>query len=686
LKTVLLPLSMLSLALLLVGTPSFATAETLTDAQGVVINGDTMSHDQTTDIIHASGAVHIEWQGMTVLAIEAEYNRKTQILSAAGNVVLIKGGDIVRGDKLAFDTVSGRGEIDNGTMFLRHGNNFHIAGKKVKKTGDDDYELDQGSLTTCDASTPAWKFGASKIDTTVDEYATSKNVIFYVKDVPVFYFPYMIFPVGRERQSGFLFPHTGWSAKKGGELDLLYYWAISPSQEATIDLDSQTKRGVGTGLDYRYLRTHDSAGDFGGYLIYDLLAERWRGSVSQTHKEIFSPDMNLRMAVNLTTDRDFFRDYGVENGEYNRRSGDTLINFLKTWDTYALTASLRYTEDFYAQNNKTTLQTLPEVALAGVRQQIFSTPLYFDLDASVDNFYRETGTTGQRLIFFPRLTLVTGQAGFLNVSLFSGVHLRGYRSDPSAVNSDIKETDGDLLPDAGARISTSFSRVYETDGDRLKKLRHELVPEISYIYTPDQDQSRLPFYDFNDRPVWQNMVRFSLTSFLGGKFQNGEITEYRDISRIHLSQGYSVEGTRRDLLTLVDANRPWTDVILETDTWLNPQLRVTFDARYNVYDNHFSSAAPGLEFDDKRGDTAGVSYRMSHGQVEYFEGRLGTKFFNPWTFGYTTRYSFDRHDFLESVYSAEYRHQCWSVIMAWHDRIGNQSYTINFTLAGLTGK
>ena len=114
--------------------------------------------------------------------------------------------------------------------------------------------------------------------------------------------------------------------------------------------------------------------------------------------------------------------------------------------------------------------------------------------------------------------------------------------------------------------------------------------------------------------------------------------------------------------------------------------RLIFDARYNVYDRQVSSAAPGIEFDDKTGNTIGASYRMARNELEYFEGRLSSKLLKPMTLSYTARYSFDRGNFLESVYSAEYRHKCWSISMALHDRPGNQSFTVNFNLAGLTGK
>jgi hypothetical protein len=139
---------------------------------------------------------------------------------------------------------------------------------------------------------------------------------------------------------------------------------------------------------------------------------------------------------------------------------------------------------------------------------------------------------------------------------------------------------------------------------------------------------------------------------------------------------------------MVDTQRPWTDLILESEAWLHPQAKLTLDARYNVYGNYLSSASPGVEFDNKRGTTAGISYRMAHNEVEYLEGRLATRIFKPWALSYSTRYSFDTQNFLESVYSAEYIHQCWSIGIAYHDRRvvnPSQSVTVNFNLMGAFG-
>lgn len=656
-------------------------------AEDMTIRADAMS--QADDSVTAEGTVRVEWDGMTMSANRATYNRETRILTASGDVLIAKGGDTLRGESATWDLTTGRGEMTHGIAGVKN-STLTLTGDRIVRNEDSTLLLDATQFTTCELPNPSWKFSADKLDVNLEGYAVGRDIVFYIKETPVMYLPWLAFPATREKKSGLLFPHMGYSSKRGAQLDIPLYWVISPSQDATFDLDMQTERGVGLGADYRYLRKRGSEGDLYGYLIYDTKESRWRGQVTQTHREIFSPDMNLRSSVNLTSDHDFRDDYGVRNGDYNSQSNDTIVNALKSWQQYALSATLRYSQDLYAENNRNTLQTLPSISLAAVRQEIFSTPLYFDLDATASNFQRDNGPDGQRLDAFPRLSLVTGLPGYLNATIYAGLHLRGYNSSDIPDTSDVKESTANMMPEAGASLSASFSRVYDMDGERLKKLRHELTPEISYRYSPHRDQSRLPFYDYDDRILHQNLVYYGVTSHLGGRFQNGESTEYRDISRIRLMQGYSIDGTRREELTMADNSHDASDLILESETWLHPQLRLLFDARYDFHENHLSSADPGLEYDDKRGNSAGISYRMTRNsvdtanQVEYLAARLSTKQFNPWTFEYSTRYSFDKSGFLESTYSAEYRHQCWSLTMAVHHRSGNPSFSINFNLAGLS--
>ncbi|MBT1071157.1 LPS-assembly protein LptD [Pelotalea chapellei] len=649
----------------------------------ISVKADSINHDQTEDIVTADGNVEVTWEGNRLTAEKASYIRAKGVLIATGNVIMTKGENVLRGSSALFNFQTGQGDVNNATGSIGLSNAM-ISGSKITRNADGTFKLNGSELTTCNAPTPSWKFGAESLDVNPEGYAIGRNLIFYVKDVPVLYLPWMAFPIVRERKSGLLIPDIGYSKTRGAKINIPFYLVIAPNQDALFNLDIQSKRGVGTGLDYRYARKRGSEGIFGGYLIYDSPQGRWRGQVVQNHKEVHSPDLNLRMNVNLTSDRNFLQDFGELNGEYNRQSSDTTVNALKTWQHYALTANLRYTENYYATTNTETLQTLPEIGLAAVRQQLLSSPFYFDMDATASNFYRETGTTGQRLYVFPRVTAVTGTGKYLHASAYAGMRMQAYNTSNIPAGSNLNSNESLFQPELGATLSSSLSKVYGIQGGNLKKLRHEIIPEISYSYAPERDQSRLPFYDFYDRPLHQNTIYYGVTSLLGGKFEAGSSMEYRDISRLRLLQGYSMEGSRRDLLTMVDDQRPLTDVILESETWLHPQARLTFDARYNVYDNRVSSATPGVELDDKMGNSVAASYRLSRNFVEYFEGRLSTKLLNPWTLGYTARYSFDRSGFLETVYSAEYRHQCWSVNFAYHERPGNHSFNVNFNLAGLT--
>jgi len=653
--------------------------------ENIHIKADSMNQGPPEGLYTAIGNVFITWQGITLASDKAGYDSSTRILRATGNVVISKGDEVMKGESITLNLENGFGVMDKATLTDQN-SNLTLTGEKIIRLSESEFEISTTELTTCELPDPSWKFGADKLKVNMLGYATGRNIVFYIRDVPALYIPWIAFPVVREKKSGLLLPRFGYSNTRGIQLDIPAYLVISPSQDVLFDLDLLSKRGAGTGLDYRYIRSRGSEGHLSGYQIYDFLQNRWRWQIGQSHKEIFSPDMNLRVDVNLNSDRIFLNDFGEKSGEYNRQSSDTTFNALKTWHHYALTTHIRFIEDLYAADNSRTLQTLPEIGMAGVRQRVFDTPLYFDIDAGIANLYREALPSGQRLTVFPRTTLLQSYNGYLDASFYAGAHISGYHTDSGITAGGVQQNDGTLLPEAGARLSTSLSRIYQIETTELKKLRHEIIPEITYRYSPDRSQQRLPFYDYTDRQVWQNMVYLSVINLLNGRFVTGETSEYRDISRIKFLLGYSFEGTRRDLLTLVDTRRPWTDLMLESDTWVHPSVRLTFDARYNIYDKQVSSAATGVEFDDKLGNTIGASYHMDRNEVEYFEGRLSTKLIRPMTLAFTTRYSFDRGDFLESVYSAEYRHKCWSIIMALHERPGSQSFTVNINLAGLTGK
>lgn len=676
-----------AILLLCLMAPSLLQAsEQQEGAPGMIIRADRMSHDAAKDQIKAEGSVEVVWQDMTMTADQATYDRSRQTLTASGSIKLVKGSDIMWGDQLLMDTSTGRSELSNARFFMQQDRTaFRAEGKQIAKLGENDYALRNANLTTCEASVPSWKFGAEELDVTLEEYATGKNVVFYVKDIPVFYFPYLIVPVKRERQSGLLFPRFGTSSKRGVFADIPFYWAISPSQEAIINLDAQTKRGVGLGLDYRYLRSRTSEGNLGGYLIYDNNEHRERGELIQFHKEQFSDSFSLISSLNITSDRTYLSDYGQKSGEYNRQYDASYLVLTKFWNQWLASAQGVYTQNYYGGSNSATLQRAPELSLYGVREKLPYIPgLYLDMDLLLTNYYREKGMDGQRMVLAPRVS--NQQAlfgGRLNLSLYAGAQLRGYNAENSNPGTDSNQFLA--IPEAGAQLSSSLSRTYDVTFLDIQRLRHELVPTLSYQYVGEKDQSSTPFFDQLDRVSAQQTVSLALASHLGGRIAKQGTAEYRDLMTIRLLQAYSLSGSRQDLLTTTDDSRHWSDLILESETWVTRSLKLLADLRYNHYEHRIASTASGAEFNDLRGNSARLSYRKVEQQLDYLEAGATLALTSPLFLTYTTRYSFDKQDFLESYYAAEYRHQCWSIIAGYRERPGDRSWTINVNLAGLFG-
>ena len=684
--------------LLLIGfhaSLSSAAEPPLTDGN-VHINADQMSQDQATSVYTAEGNVVARWQGQTLVADRVRYEAATHMLYANGSVVLSKDTAVVKGEALVINIDTGRAEIDPGFLKAPQ-SGITITAEKLIRLNETEYRGTYAEITSCDRPSPFWKFSSTTMNAELNSYATARNVIFYVKDIPVLYIPWIAFPILNGKTSGLLIPKYEKSQKKGQTLDVPLYLVISPSQDLQLDIYLMSLRGVGTALNYRYIRTRGSEGNVNVYQVYDNVEKRRRWSLNSDHKEIFSPEANLRMTVNLTSDSTFLSDFGEKLGDYNRQSNDTIINTLNTWHNYAFTSYLRYSDNLYSNDNKATLQSLPSFGGALVRQGLFSSPFYVDIDSTAENLYRQTAPSGQRLHLFPRITTYPYKNDVVQTELYAGLHVRGYTTDRRD-SSKTPENSADLLPEAGARLSSSLTRVYDTGFTSLQKIRHEIIPELRYSVIPERDQQRLPYYDYTDRFITQNAGAISLTNLISGKFVSGDTTEYRDISRITLGANYLFSGERRDLTTLIESQRSWSDLILETDTFLSKMLHFTFDTRYNLYENQLSTVQAGVEFNDLRASSFGVSYQMARSTpaalsgttpapaqsgVDYLEGKLATSAINPLTLSYTTRYSLDGKAFLSSEYNAVYRHKCWSLIFAIHQRPGNNSYSMNFTLAGL---
>ena len=665
------------------------------------VRADRVTHEQNEDVIRADGNVELLWGGMTLYADMARYLQGEAEVQAEGRVKLLKDGDVLTGDRVRLRLEPRTGMVENGHMFVKK-TNLHLRGAQIEKTGEQDYRLKQGSVTSCDGEKPSWKFLVDDLKITMDDFATGRNAFFYLGEIPVFWTPYILFPVKTERQSGFFFPKFGNSGKKGVFLDIPYYWAISPSSDATVDLDLQSKRGAGIGLDYRYLSGNKGHGENQAYLIFDTKQDRFRGDVALKQQVNFTPDTYWRADVNLTLDRDFYRDYGVFSGEYNKQYLGTTAFLSSRHDTLVASGGVDLIHDLDANNNRATLQKLPYLSLMGTGEGIGSTPFYYSFTSSMVQLQRDVGGTGERFSFTP--TLGYGR------QLADGVTGRGWvgygqRFYHATTETGAEGWHGQGAAEGGISLQTQLGRTFDVDLMDMSRLRHLIVPELRYEFREKRDESELPFFDFDDRPTTGQTVTVSLQNVLTGKSVRGDQVAYRDLLRLTLSQGYQMSGERRDLLVLADDGRPFADTRLKAEAFPIPELRIMADLRVSPYSGNLTNGAIGVDGGAAKGNQLGLYWHHVQGQVDnsfrslfddgrldYLEGRFTLVELQPFTLSALGRYSFDKPGFLETLYSVEYKHQCWSLNVTYRERLtnndrGGQStnneLTFNFTLAGL---
>jgi len=220
-----------------------------------------------------SGEVHLECSGTSIDAEYIEWDDK--IVRASGDVLVMQDGLRINADRMEMDRHTKLGTFFNAygtarlsdapverSLFGAMEPEVWFQGERIERIGPRSYRLTKGSFSTCVQANPRWVMGTTSATIVLDEYAVLKHMQFRVKGVPVFYFPYIYYPLKKEdRATGFLLPTYSTTDVRGQGISNAFFWAISRSQDATFYYDYYSKAGQGGAVDYRYAAAQGSRGD-----------------------------------------------------------------------------------------------------------------------------------------------------------------------------------------------------------------------------------------------------------------------------------------------------------------------------------------------------------------------------------------------------------------------------------------
>jgi LPS-assembly protein len=234
------------------------------DMTTVTIESDTQSKLGSHYVL--DGAVVITYRDRVINADHIEYDTETNDLTADGHLHVTGGANhedirashgtmnLTKQTARFYDVTGSVGlkSTAHNTATYANSNPFLFTGRMVVRTGPQEYEIYEGTLTSCQLPNPDWMLYSGKF--TVDsEKAKAQSSVFRIMNIPLLYLPYVTHPVNSEgRQSGFLIPIPGYSSTKGFTFGEQYYLAINRSTDLMVGAQYYSLRGWEQSASFRY--------------------------------------------------------------------------------------------------------------------------------------------------------------------------------------------------------------------------------------------------------------------------------------------------------------------------------------------------------------------------------------------------------------------------------------------------
>lgn len=442
-------------------------------AEETVITSKTLEYNKETSIYTAKGNVKIQKGTTLIESDEIIYNEQTDELIAVENVRYSDPDVLIVASRAELNLKTKTGKLFDAEVFYRK-DNYHISGKEIEKRGDRHYFSKEAVFTTCDALLPAWCFSGKDIDVVIGKRLKAKDVSFRIKNIPVFYIPYLWIPILTERQTGFLMPAIDYSKSRGGYLNIPFYWAISEKRDMTVIMDTYTKRGIGKGLEYRYVE-RGVKGRWWLYHIRDTALNKDFYELSAFHEQRSRQRIGGFMNINLVNEKDFYKEFTpyfeVYTSRFLESSGEVSLP-LKRSRLYLLS---QYWIDLH-EEGRTTPQRVPEAGYILTPTKVGN--FWVSAAVTASNFWRQKGPSGQRLDIYQRISHSLGKDIVLSQRI-------GLRKTAYLLHKD-KYLHREAL-DYNVIANTMFSKSFGL-------FTHMLEPSIGYMFITNS-KDNLPIFD-----------------------------------------------------------------------------------------------------------------------------------------------------------------------------------------------
>lgn len=669
---------------LVFSSPLFASAQER--VLPVEINGDEINYVQADGTVFVKGNVRMKYKEMVLTSDEANYNANTNIANIKGNVKIMRKDTTIYGDSIVYNFNTQEAKMVDMRMVSPP---IYGRADSAGSEGPDKYVLSGGYVTTCDLEKPHYKLMAKQIIAYPKVKVVAKNVVMKVREIPVFYFPYLSVPL---KDKAFPFQIIPGSRGDWGYYVLgRYRYHINDRQRGRIILDWYEERGVGSGVAH-----HSESEKFGEsyanlyYLndelnkpknrsnLFDKYPEREGLSDGQLpenrYKAQFSHSWQPTQQLSSLTEFNKFSDEFFMKDFFEREYDIDPHPLTYNLTTYSFpNSSLSLLTQGRMNKFFEETQYLPQMQYDFYQQNLGKSNLYLtskttggslsEKYANSDDGYSSDRFHTHNVFNYPKAL------GWLNVNPFVGNYSTFY-SKNLAGSDNVFRTALETGMDFSTKLYKTFDANLNLFGQRTEKLRHIITPRITYdyIHKPSVSKDNLAsIMQFDDIDNLQQSQ--TITFALDNKLQARNAEHTWDFVYFSPSVTYQVD--KKEKRGTLDRIGTYLDTI-QADIEVYPISGISLkgDSQYDNVVEAFKEGNLDVTFSDIKNKKYSVSIGQRYAREYDYDSDAATYSsqttldfnyqINPkLMFKNYTRYEFKTGKFLEQQYALRRDLHCW---------------------------
>ena len=440
-------------------------------------------------LLTLKGHVTVRQGQRRIKASEVEYDRNNNSLRTQGGIDYTDPLVHVTGAGGSYSPTQGA-QFESATFSLVQ-RSARGAAQEMQLSPQGLIRLEHVTFTTCPVNDQSWILRAARITLdTRKRIGTGRNARIDFKGVPILYLPWVSFPLGDVRKSGFLFPTLGNTSRGGAEVSVPYYFNIAPNIDFTFQPTEYSRRGPDAGGDFRYLTQRQHGELDWDYLPNDAVYHSERSRIRLVNVTNLPDGVRLTLDGENVSDTQYFEDFstgpeGTSTAFLDRRAAVSYRDL--HWNVEGMAEQYQTVDSTLLLANRPYAR-VPDLTVDADYGWGPGDLVHYGFDSEVVDFRRSTGVTGWRLDAYPTTSLnIEGPGYFIRPAVaYRATQYRLSDTTPGQPSSPSRS-----LPIASLDTGLQLERAAGSHDQRTVTLE----PRVMYLYVPYRDQSNLPVFD-----------------------------------------------------------------------------------------------------------------------------------------------------------------------------------------------